>query len=128
MRRVQGCRIRSAVYITLDRVALFSLFIRCGDLGSLVAQSAGTSPYDAVRAFVKRGILRDMTSKAPDWPQDFSMQDCYIFIPLEGLPNAYFCGLGAQGKYVEINLFQTVRRSAAAERYCGPKRRLVTLR
>jgi len=109
-------------------MALFSLLIRCGNLGSLVAQSEGASPYDAVSAFLKRGVVRDMTAKAPDWPQDFSMRDCYIFIPLEGLPNAYYCGLGARGKYVEINLFQTVQRSAVAERYCGPRKKLVTLR
>lgn len=109
-------------------MALFSLFIRCGDLGSFVAQSEGASPHDAVRAFLKQGALRDMTAKAPDWPQDFSMRDSYIFIPLNGLPNAYYCGLDAQGKYVEVNLFQTVKRSTVAERYCGPRKKLVTLR
>lgn len=109
-------------------MALFSLFIRCGDVGSVVAQAEGTSPYDAVRAFLKRGVLRDMTAEAPDWPQDFSLRDVYIFISLDGLPNAYYCGLGARGKYVEINLFQTAQRSAITERYCGPKKKVVTLR
>jgi hypothetical protein len=51
-----------------------------------------------------------------------------MFIHLDGLPNAYFCGLGARGKYVEINIFQTVRHSSAAERYCGPRKKTVTLR
>jgi hypothetical protein len=109
-------------------MALFSFFIRCGDIASSVAQFKGTSPYDAVRAFLKSGVLRDMTAKAPDWPQDFSLRDVYIFIPLEGLPNAYYCGLGARGKYVEINLFQTSQRSSIPERYCGPRKKVVTLR
>jgi hypothetical protein len=109
-------------------MALFSLSVRCGDLGSFVAQFHGTSAYDAVGALLKRGLLRDITAKAPEWPQDFSLRDVYVFIPLEGLPNAYHCGLGARGKYVEISLFQTVQRSAMAERYCGPKKKVVTLR
>lgn len=109
-------------------MALFSLFIRCGDVGSLVTQSEGSSPYDAVRAFLKSGILRDLTAKALDWPQDISLRDVYIFVPLDGLPNAYYCGLGARGKYVEINLFQTAQRSTLDERYCGPKKKVVRLR
>jgi hypothetical protein len=109
-------------------MALFSLFVRCGEIGSSVAQSRGASPYEAVGAFLKRGVLRGITATAPDWPQDFSMRDIYIFVPLDGLPNAYYCGLGARGKYVEINLFQTVQRSAIAQRYCGPKKKVVTLR
>jgi hypothetical protein len=109
-------------------MALFSFFIRCGDVASLVTQFEGASPYEAVRTLLKRGILRDMTAQAADWPQDFSLRDVYIFIPLDGLPNAYYCGLGARGKYVEINLFQTAQRSTVAERYCGPTKKMVTLR
>jgi hypothetical protein len=109
-------------------MALFSLFIRCGDVGSFVTQSEGASPYEAVRALLKRGDIRNLTEKAPDWPQDFSLRDVYMFIPLDGLPNAYYCGLGARGKYVEINLFQTAQRSSIAERYCGPSKKVVTLR
>jgi hypothetical protein len=69
-----------------------------------------------------------MTAKALDWPQDFSLRDIYIFVPLDGLPNAYYCGIGARGKYVKINLFQTAQRSTVAERYCGPSKKVVTLR
>ena len=109
-------------------MAMFSLFVRCGELGSFVAQFEGASPYEAVGALLKRGVLQDVTGKAPEWPQDFSLRDVYVFIPLEGLPNSYFCGLGARGKYVEINIFQTVQRSSTSERYCGPKSKVVTLR
>ena len=109
-------------------MALFSLFVRCGDLDSFVAQFRAASAYEAVGVLLKSGLLRDLTAKAPEWPQDFSLRDVYVFIPLDGLPNAYYCGLGARGKYVEINLFQTVQRSSPSERYCGPKKKVVTLR
>jgi hypothetical protein len=69
-----------------------------------------------------------MTAKHPEWPSDFSMGDIYLFIALEGLPNAYFCGLGAKGKYVGVHIFQTVKRSSMTERYCGPHQEIVTLR
>lgn len=112
----------------LNRMALFSLFVRCGDLDSFVTQFRAASAYKAVGALIKRGLLREVTAKAPEWPQDFSLRDVYVFIPLDGLPNAYYCGLGARGKYVEITLFQTVQRSAPSERYCGPRKKVVTLR
>jgi hypothetical protein len=107
---------------------LFSLFIRCDGVGELVTQSRGANPYDAIKKFLSTNTLRTMTAVAPDWPADFAIRDCYAFIPLQGLQNAYFCGLGAQGKYVQINIFQTAQRSTADQRYCGPRRKMVTLR
>ena len=107
---------------------LFSLFIRCKGVGELVTQSKGSSPYDAMVNFLKTPCLRNLTAKHADWPNDFSMRDNYIFIHLDGLPNAYYCGIGAKGKYVEINIFQTVKRSSPSQRYCGPRRKNVQLR
>ncbi len=108
---------------------LFSLFINCEGIGNYVTQCQGSSPYDAIERFLQTDTsLRSFTANHADWPNDFSMRDNYIFIPLDGLPNAYYCGLGANGKYVEINIFQTVKRSLATQKYCGPRKKVVHLR
>jgi hypothetical protein len=109
-------------------MALFSFFVKCGPETSFVTQVEANAPYEAVREFLRTPVLKAYLEKLDGWPLDYSIRDTYMFIPLEGLTNAYFCGLGARGKYVEINLFQTAQRSSAEQKYCGPVRRLVNLR
>ena len=109
-------------------MALFSLLIHGEGIQSFVAQATGASPYDAIAAFLEQPCLNTYLSQYPDYPNDYSPGDIYIFIPLGNLPNAYFCGLGAKGKYVSVNIFQTVKRSTTEERYCGPHQDTVTLR
>jgi hypothetical protein len=107
---------------------LFSLFVECKGIGSYSAQCMATSPYEAIREFLRGGSLRQFLSSHAEWPNDFSMRDIYGFVPLEDFTSIYFCGLGQKGKYVEIVLAQTVRRSSRDAKYCGPRRKSVTLR
>lgn len=109
-------------------MALFSLFISCEGIGSFSTQFQAENPHEAIRSFLGTSQLNHFLSAYPEWPQDFALRDIYAFIPLEGLANLYFCGLGQKGKYVQIHLVQTVQRSSATERYCGPRRKSVTLR
>jgi hypothetical protein len=107
---------------------LFSLFVRFQGAGDFTTQINGKSPYDAIRAFLSTAMLREMTPKNSDWPTDYSLRDIYIFIPLEGLRNTYLCGLGIQAKYIKITIFQTSKRSSQKEKFCGTRRKMVTLR
>lgn len=109
-------------------MALFSLHVQCEGIGAYVTQVAGASPKSAIRAFLKRGSLGQFLASHPEWPNDFRLQDIFMFVPLEGLSNVYLCGLGQRGKYVHIHLFHTVRRSAVAERECARLPPVVTLR
>jgi hypothetical protein len=109
-------------------MALFSLFISCEGVGSFSTQCRAENPYDAIRSFIGTSQLNQFLSAHPDWPKDFKSRDIYAFIPLDGLANLYFCGLGQKGKYVQVHLVQTVQRSSATEKYCGPQRKSVTLR
>jgi hypothetical protein len=110
-------------------MALFSLFISCDGVGSYSTQYQAESPYGAIREFLHTNTLNQFLSQHPDWPKDFNLQDIYIFMPLGGLTNLYFCGLGQQGKYVQIHIVQTIQRSSHNEKYCGPNLDpLVTLR
>src|SRR5688500_9222041 len=109
-------------------MALFSFFVKCGPETSFVTQVEANAPYEAVKKFLRTSLLKAYLEKLDGWPLDYSIQDAYMFIPLVGLTNAYFCGLGVRGKYVEISLFQTAQRSTAEQKYCGPVRRLVKLR
>ncbi|MBK7665796.1 MAG: hypothetical protein IPJ21_20110 [Sterolibacteriaceae bacterium] len=92
-------------------MALFSLIVQCGELGRYITQVRSSSPKAAIRAFLKDGSLDAFLTSHPDWPKGFKVRDIYAFLPLEGLPNVYFCGLGQRGKYVEIHLVHTARRS-----------------
>ena len=109
-------------------MALFTLSVQCEGVGGFVTQAAGSSPQSAIRAFLKRGSLNQFLAPHPDWPTGFQFGDIYLFIPLEGLVNVYLCGLGQRGKYVQIHLFHTVRRSTLAERKCARLPPVVTLR
>lgn len=109
-------------------MALFSLFINCDGIGAFSTQCKAESPYDAIRELLCTNSLNQFLLPHTEWPQDFTLQDIYLFIPLEGLTNLYFCGLGQQGKYVQINIVQTVKRSSNKEKYCGPHLEAVTLR
>lgn len=100
-------------------MALFSLFIKCDGIGSYATQHQAESPYDAIRQLLCTNSLNQFLTPHTEWPQDFTLQDIYIFIPLGNLTNLYFCGLGQQGKYVQIHIVQTVRRSSKNEKYCG---------
>ena len=106
----------------------FSLVVSFEGVGQMVAQFSAADPYRAVGQFLKTNCIRAMTADAVDWPTDFTLKDIFIFIPLDGLKNAYVCGLGIKGKYININIFQTTRRSAVGERYCGLQRKVVKLR
>jgi hypothetical protein len=107
---------------------LFSVFIECKGIGSYSTQCTAESPYEAIRKLLRGGSLTQFLSTHDEWPKDFSMRDIYGVVPLENLTNIYFCGLGQRGKYVEIILAQTVRRSSRDAKYCGPRRKSVTLR
>ena len=109
-------------------MALFSFFVKCGQETSFVIQIEAEAPYEAVKNFLRLPVMNSYLEKLEDWPTDYSIQDVYIFIPLGSLKNAYYCGLGAHGKYVEINIFQTTKRSTSTQRYCGPFRKTVSLR
>jgi hypothetical protein len=109
-------------------MALFSLFISCEGAGSFSTQCRAENPHRAIRNFLGTSQLNHFLSVHPEWPRDFALRDVYAFIPLDGLVNLYFCGLGKKGKYVQIHIVQTVQRSSAAEKYCGPRRKSVTLR
>jgi len=95
---------------------------------SHVTSTLADSPHGAVQAFLETPVLNTLLAKLQDWPKDFSIHDIYLFIPLDGLPNAYFCGLGANGKYIGINIFHTVRNSLKSQRYCGILPKIVHLR
>lgn len=109
-------------------MALFSLIVECVGIGSYVTQCQATSPYDAIRAFLRTPSLNGFLASHPEWPRDFKLRDMYLLIPLDGLKNIYSCGLGQQGKYIQIQIVQTVKNSASADKYCGPVRKMVTLR
>ena len=109
-------------------MALFYFRITCDGIGSFSTQCRGKSPYDALKLFLRRSTLNQFLASHPEWPRDFTVRDLYMFIPLTGLKNVYGCGLGQNGKYVQIDIVQTVERSRQYEKYCGPKRRVVTLR
>ncbi len=114
--------------IVSRQMALFSLFVNCEGIGAYSTQCDAESPYEAIRIFLRMPTLKQFLSTHSEWPNDFTVRDIYAFIPLEGLANVYFCGLGQKGKYVQINLVQTVQRSSPNEKYCGPRRKSVTLR
>jgi hypothetical protein len=107
---------------------LFSLFVRCDAFGGYSTQCDADSPYEAIRIFLRKGSLKQFLSPHAEWPKEFAMRDIYAFTALDGLSNLYFCGLGRRGKYVQIHLVQTAKRSSTNERYCGPRRKHVTLR
>lgn len=109
-------------------MSLFSLFIRCDGIGSYSTQCHAESPYDAIRELLSTNSLNQFLSSHTEWPQDFSLQDVYMFTPLKDLTNLYFCGLGQKGKYVQIDIVQTVELSLEKEKYCGPNKESVTLR
>ena len=107
---------------------LFSLIVECAGIGTYVTQCHADSPYDAVRVYLRTQSLNNFLVQNDDWPQDFKLRDMYLLIPLDGLKNIYSCGLGQQGKYVQIQIVQTVQNSGVDDRSCGPIRRMVTLR
>jgi len=109
-------------------MALFSLHINYIGIGGYSTQCRAEGPYDAIRVFLKKPSLNEFLSEHPEWPCDFQLRDIYLFMPLKGLTNVYFCGLGQQGKYIHIDIVQTVQRSSQKEKYCGPRRKRVTLR
>jgi hypothetical protein len=109
-------------------MAIFSLLVDCVGAGSYLTQYEAESPYDAIREFLRTPSLNRFLEMHPDWPRDFKLRDMYMLIPLDGLKNIYSCGLGQQGKYIQIQIVQTAQRSSAAGRYCGPRRKLVKLR
>jgi hypothetical protein len=93
-----------------------------------MTQCQAESPYDAVRAYLRTSSLNRFLAQHDDWPRDFKLRDMYLLIPLDGLKNIYSCGLGQQGKYVQIQIVQTVKNSPVSDRYCGPIRKMVALR
>jgi hypothetical protein len=107
---------------------LFSLAIRGEGIGSYTTQFLADSPYEAIRTLLRGPSLNQFLMKHSKWPRDFRTRDIYAFFPFEGAKNFYFCGLGQKGKYVEILISETVQRSPPAARYCGPRRKTVTLR
>lgn len=107
---------------------LFSLIVECVGIGTYVTQCQADSPYDSVRVYLRTQSLNTFLGQHADWPRDFKLRDMYLLIPLDGLKNIYSCGLGQQGKYVQIQIVQTVQNSGMAERYCGPVRKMATLR
>src|SRR6478672_6935983 len=107
---------------------LFSLIVECAGIGTYITQYHADSPYDAIRAYLRTPSLNQFLAQHADWPRDFKLRDLYLLIPLDGLKNIYSCGLGQQGKYVQIQIVQTVQSSAGDDRYCGPVRRMITLR
>ena len=109
-------------------MALFSLGITCNGLGSFNTQCHADSPYSAVPAFLRKPSLDHYLAAHADWPRGYQMRDIFAFIPLDGLTNIYWCGLGQRGKYVDIFLSQTVQRRSVQSAYCGPRRKHVTLR
>jgi hypothetical protein len=109
-------------------MALFSLIVDCVGIGTYVTQCRGSSPYDAIRVFLGTSSLNQFLSSHPEWPSDFKLRDMYLLIPLDGLKNIYSCGLGQQGKYVQIQIVQTVQNSSTLDKYCGPVRKVVRLR
>ena len=109
-------------------MALFSLHINCDGIGSYITQCHGENPYDAIRSYLKTTSLNEFLSSHEEWPRDFKLRDIYLFTPLEGLSNIYLCGLGQNGKYVQIEIVQTVQRSKDKEKYCGPRNKKVNLR
>jgi hypothetical protein len=110
-------------------MALFTLHINCkGIIRGYTTQLRAEGPYDAIRVFLKSASLNEFLSAHQEWPCDFQLRDIYLFIPLEGLTNVYFCGLGQRGKYIHIDIVQTTQRSSQKEKYCGSRRKRVTLR
>jgi hypothetical protein len=109
-------------------MALFSLNVQCDGIGRYITQVAAASPKAAIRVFLQAGSLDQFLIPHASWPRGFTTRDIYAFLPLDGLTNVYYCGLGQRGKYVEIHLFQTTRRSTAAERECRRLPRKLTLR
>lgn len=107
---------------------LFSLIVECAGVGTYITQCQADSPYDAVRIYLRTPSLNRFLAQHDDWPRDFKLRDMYLLIPLDGLKNIYSCGLGQQGKYVQIQIVQTVKNSPVSDRYCGPIRKMVTLR
>lgn len=109
-------------------MALFSLIISCDGIGSYISQCQADSAYDAIRNYLRTPSLNSFLSPHSDWPRDYKLRDMYLLIPLNPLKNIYSCGLGQQGKYVQIQVVQTVQNSVASNKYCGPKRKTITLR
>ncbi len=93
-------------------MALFSLHVHCDGIGSYSTQCQGDNPYDAIRVFLKKTSLNEFLAPHPEWPRDFKLRDIYLFIPLDWLTNIYFCDLGQKGKYVQIDIVQTVQHSS----------------
>ncbi len=119
---------RRLAWFVRRHMPLFSLFVHCDTVGRYSTQCDASSPYEAIRGFLRKGSLKQFLAPHAEWPKEFTMRDIYAFTPLDGLANLYFCGLGRRGKYVQIHLVQTARRSSTGERYCGPRRKHVTLR
>lgn len=109
-------------------MALFSLSINCVGLESWTTQCLGSSPEAVIRTFLRRGSLGQFVARHTGWPKEFAFRDIYAFLPLDGLSNVYFCGLGRGGKYVQITLFHTVQRSTTLERKCPRLPKAIALR
>ena len=109
-------------------MALFSLLVSCRGIGAFASQCQAPSPYEAVRIFLRGPSLNHFLAEHSGWPKDFHLRDIYAFYPLVDLAQLYFCGLGQEGRYVDIHVAQTVRHAGAQARYCGPQRRSVVLR
>jgi hypothetical protein len=107
---------------------LFSLIVTCEGVGTYTTQCRGKNPYSAIHTFLRTISLNEFLATHTEWPRDFKLKDIYIFIPLDGLTNLYFCGLGQKGKYIGMHLVQTVQRNSSTNKYCGPHRKSVTLR
>lgn len=109
-------------------MAVLSLLVHCVGVGMFWTQCRADHPHAALRSFLRTPRLREFLSGHADWPQEFGMRDVFALIPLEGLTNPYFCGLGRQGKRVEIHGVRTVQRRSGPAQYRGRRRRAVALR
>lgn len=107
---------------------LFSLIIECTGVGTYIQQCQADSPYEAIRAYLRTPSLNKFLAQHDDWPRNFKLRDMYLLIPLDGLKGIYSCGLCQQGKYVQIQIVQTVQNNAFEDRYCGLVRKMITLR
>jgi hypothetical protein len=101
--------VRGTLDLQRIKMALWSLFVDIGSKGYVTQVRAGSTSA-AVRQFLRGNSLAKFLSGSEfeGCPRSFSNKHVFLFIPMDGLVNMYFCQFGRKGKYIPLTLTRTV--------------------